>query len=392
MIGLTGGIGSGKSTVAKLFAERGALVIDADALAREVVERGSQGLAAVRERFGADVVREDGSLDRAALGAVVFADPAARRDLEAITHPLIRARTQEIIAAAPVGTIVVHDIPLLVEIGAGPQYHLVVAVDVDVEERVRRLAAFRGLAAEDARARIAHQATREARLAVADAVVDNNGDPGALAAQVEALWQRFVAFEANVRAGIPADLPTPVHLLAGRVTGSGAEARRLLARIAYRLGPLLGVEATYDHVGPTAVPGLTAPALIHLLIGVPDTAPAQVDDLRAALGRLGHPEGADGVFLSCDPGRPVRIRLCQEGSAEWRDQLFCRDWLVAEPSAREAAATAHRAAAETSSSWEAYESKVAGWWQRVRPTAEAWASQRGWRPQGTSAADVLAGA
>ena len=190
-IGLTGGIGSGKSTVSALLAARGAVVIDADRIAREVVEPGTPGLAAVVEAFGEQVLRTDGSLDRPALAGVVFADPDARKKLDGIVHPLVRARAVELAAQAPEGAVVVNDVPLLVETGQAGSYDLVLVVRADPEVRVRRLVQ-RGLTEEDARARIAAQATDEQRRAVADVVLDNDGPEEELAAQVDRFWTERV--------------------------------------------------------------------------------------------------------------------------------------------------------------------------------------------------------
>jgi dephospho-CoA kinase len=191
-IGLTGGIGSGKSTVSRLLAERGAVVVDADAIAREVVQPGTPGLAAVVDAFGPEVVTADGSLDRPALAAVVFADPGARRRLDAIVHPLVRARATEVEAAASSDAVVVHDVPLLVETGQAAAYDLVLVVEADRQTRVERLVR-RGLTAEDAHARMAAQATDEQRRAVADVVLDNGGTPDELATQVDRFWTERVA-------------------------------------------------------------------------------------------------------------------------------------------------------------------------------------------------------
>ncbi len=191
-IGLTGGIGSGKSTVSGLLAARGAVVVDADRIAREVVEPGTPGLATVVEAFGDAVLAPDGWLDRPALAAIVFADPEARRRLDAIVHPLVRARGRELEAAAPPGSVVVHDVPLLVETGQASSFDLVLVVLADVETRVARLVQ-RGLTAEDARARIAVQATDEQRRAIGDVVLDNSGTEEELAAQVDRFWGERVA-------------------------------------------------------------------------------------------------------------------------------------------------------------------------------------------------------
>jgi dephospho-CoA kinase len=191
-IGLTGGIGSGKSTVSALLAARGAVVIDADRLAREVVEPGTPGLTAVVEAFGDGVLTADGSLDRRALAAVVFRDPEALRRLDGIVHPLVRVRATELAAAAPADAVVVNDVPLLVESGQAGAYDLVLVVETAPELRVERLVG-RGLTEDDARARIATQASDEQRRAVADVLLDNSGTPEELTAQVDRFWAEHVA-------------------------------------------------------------------------------------------------------------------------------------------------------------------------------------------------------
>lgn len=191
-IGLTGGIGSGKSTVAELLRARGALVIDADRLAREVVEPGTPGLAAVVARFGRGVLGADGSLDRAALGRIVFADGDARRDLEAIVHPAVRSRAAELSALAGPEDVVVHMIPLLVETGQQGAFDLVVVVDVDPDTQLARIRDRDGLDESQARARVQAQASRAERLAAADVVVDNTGSLADLAVQVAGLWRDHV--------------------------------------------------------------------------------------------------------------------------------------------------------------------------------------------------------
>jgi dephospho-CoA kinase len=190
-IGLTGGIGSGKSTVSALLAERGAVVVDADLIAREVVEAGTPGLASVVEAFGEEVLTADGALNRPALAAVVFSDPEARARLDAIVHPLVRRRAAELVGALADDAVVVNDVPLLVETGQAGSYDLVLVVEAYVETRVARLVQ-RGLTADDARARIAAQATDEQRRAVADVVLDNSGTPEQLAEQVDRFWAERV--------------------------------------------------------------------------------------------------------------------------------------------------------------------------------------------------------
>lgn len=191
-IGLTGGIGSGKSTVARLLAERGARVVDADALAREVVAPGTPGLAAVVAAFGDGVLTAEGALDRPALAAVVFGDPGARATLDGIVHPRVRARAVELIGAMPPDAVVVQDIPLLVETGQAGSFDLVVVVEADPGTRVARLVQ-RGLSEDDARARIAAQATDEERRAVADVVLDNSGTLAGLETEVDRFWREHVA-------------------------------------------------------------------------------------------------------------------------------------------------------------------------------------------------------
>ncbi|MET0822030.1 MAG: dephospho-CoA kinase [Aeromicrobium sp.] len=187
-VGLTGGIGSGKSTVSALLADHGAIVIDYDRLAREIVEPGGAALLAIAERFGEGVIAADGALDRPALGAIVFGDAEALADLNGITHPAIRdlaaARERE----AGADAIVVHDNPLLVEMGAAAQCDVVVVVDVPVDVQVERLTTLRGMTPDDARARIAAQATRQQRTGVADLVIDNTGPESELAVIVGGIW------------------------------------------------------------------------------------------------------------------------------------------------------------------------------------------------------------
>ena len=201
-IGLTGGIGSGKSTVAARLAELGAVLIDSDRLAREVVEVGSPGLARVVERFGTEVLTPDGSLDRPRLGRLVFSDPAALADLNAIVHPLVRARSEALTAEAAAGgaAAVVHDVPLLVENKLAAGYDTVIVVEAPLSLRLQRLAG-RGLDEETARARIAAQAGDEERRAVADIVLDNSGSVAELTAQVDAAWAGLVGGSAGGSAG-----------------------------------------------------------------------------------------------------------------------------------------------------------------------------------------------
>jgi len=187
-IGLTGGIASGKSTVSERLAALGAVVIDSDRLAREVVAPGTAGLAQVLEAFGPGILTPDGDLDRSRLAERVFHDQAARRRLEAIVHPLVQARAAEIEQAAPAGSVIVHDIPLLVESGQQDRFDRVVVVDVEEAVQLYRLRELRGLSKEAAQARVAAQASRQDRLATANHVLVNNGTPEDLVAAVDRLW------------------------------------------------------------------------------------------------------------------------------------------------------------------------------------------------------------
>ena len=192
-LGLTGGIGSGKSTVSRMLAERGAPVVDADLVAREVVAPGTPGLAALVAALGPEVLQADGSLDRERVASLVFGDPERLKQLNAVVHPLVGARMAELeqAAVAAGAAVVVHDVPLLAENGLAPLYDEVVVVDCPVDVAVARLVELRGMTENDARARVAAQATREQRLAVATHVVDNSGSREQLEEQVRALWERL---------------------------------------------------------------------------------------------------------------------------------------------------------------------------------------------------------
>ncbi|NGO14779.1 dephospho-CoA kinase [Streptomyces sp. HC44] len=191
-VGLTGGIGAGKSEVSRLLVECGAVLIDADKIAREVVEPGTPGLAAVVDAFGEDVLAPDGSLDRPKLGSIVFADPEKLAVLNSIVHPLVGARSRELEAAASQDAVIVHDVPLLAENGLAPLYDVVVVVDAGPETQLDRLVRLRGMTEDDARARMAAQATREKRLETADIVIDNDVPLEALERRVREVWADLV--------------------------------------------------------------------------------------------------------------------------------------------------------------------------------------------------------
>lgn len=341
-VGLTGGIGAGKSTVARRLVELGATLVDSDVLARQAVAAGSDGLAAVVEEFGPQVLGPDGEMDRPAVGKIVFGDPDALARLNGIVHPRVRELSDRMIADAPADAIVVQDVPLLVEGGMAPSFPLVVVVGVDAEQRVRRLVDARGMAEQDARARIAAQADDEQRRAVADVWLDNSGTERDTRGRVDALWeQRLVPFEANLRAGrVEPDGP-PV--LVGPDPTWPDEARRIGARVAAAAGERgRGVE----HVGPTSVPGLAATDVLELQLGV--DSPDDADALAGALAAAGFPRrsGSGGPAAgdpapgdparhgSADPGRRVDLHVRVRSGPAWRSALDVRDWLRADPDAR----------------------------------------------------------
>lgn len=248
-IGLTGGIGAGKSALSSTFERCGAVIVDGDVIAREVVRPGTEGLAALVEAFGDDILLPDGSLDRPALAAKAFRDDQARQTLNGIVHPLVGKRRAEIIASVPEDSVVVEDIPLLVESGMAPLFPLVVIVYADVEVRLRRLVDQRGMAEDDARARIAAQASDEQRRAVADIWLDNSGTPEDLVQRAQQVWdRRIVPFAHNLSTRQIA--PAPVQLAPPDPTWPD-QAQRILNRLRTTCGHRA---LRVDHIGSTAVP------------------------------------------------------------------------------------------------------------------------------------------
>lgn len=399
-VGVTGGIGSGKSTVSRRLAELGAHVVDADVVAREVVEPGEPALGRIRQRFGDGVVRGDGSLDRGALAAIVFPDPVALDALNAITGPAIADRVAQQRASAPAGAVSVYDMPLLVERGLWVHEHLSIVVEADVETRVRRLVEQRGLAEEDVRHRIAAQATDAQRRAAADVVLDNSGSPDDLVRAVDALWRtRLEPYAANLASGTRSRRPDrAADCVVDPRPDWEARAERVVARLAAVLAPT-GAATEVSHVGSTSVPGLLAKDVIDVQVGVRRLADADRDDVHAAFADAGyvfthgnhsdtpHPEGADPDdwakrFLGgCDPGNHVHVHVREHGSAGWRFALLFRDWLTHEPVERDAyAAEKRRLLAEHQSTSDyvvAKEPWFEGAWQR----ATDWAERTGWRPR-----------
>ncbi|WP_317442754.1 dephospho-CoA kinase [Streptomyces collinus] len=212
-VGLTGGIGAGKSEVSRLLVEHGAVLIDADRIAREVVAPGTPGLTAVVEAFGPDILTPDGSLDRPKLGSIVFADPQQLATLNAIVHPLVGTRSRELEDTAADDAVVIHDVPLLTENGLAPLYDLVIVVDTSPETQLDRLVRRRGMTEHDARARMAAQATREQRREIADIVIDNDVPLDTLRKRVAEVWDHLArrAQEPRPAPGEtgPADSPGP---------------------------------------------------------------------------------------------------------------------------------------------------------------------------------------
>jgi dephospho-CoA kinase len=382
-VGLTGGIGSGKSSVAERLAALGAVVIDADLVAREVVEPGSPGLAAVAEAFGPQVLQPDGSLDRAGLGRVIFEDDRARLRLNAILHPRIEARTAELVGAVPPDAVLVHDIPLLVEYHLGSGYHLVLVVHAPAEERVRRLVDDRGMAEVEAWQRVHAQAGDDDRRAAADVWLENSGTREGLLADVDRLWNdRLVPFAANVRDGRVAPRPSLVTVTDDDPTWP-AQAARLVARVAATAGDHgRGVA----HIGSTAVPGLPAKDVVdlQLLVDDLDDADALAEDLSAG----GFPrmpgewwdDDSDGgwaakrMHCAADPGRAVNLHVRVATSPAARASLLFRDWLRANDGERDAYAAVKQQAQGVGI--EEYMAAKDPWIRAALIRAEAWAAER----------------
>ncbi|BBH67018.1 dephospho-CoA kinase [Actinoplanes sp. OR16] len=388
-VGLTGGIGAGKSAVAKRLAERGAVIIDADLLAREVVEPGTDGLAEIVAAFGSGVLTAEGALDRPALGAKVFGDETARRTLEGIIHPRVRARTAQLTREAAADAIVVNDVPLLVEAGLYPSYHLVIVVLADRDLRIQRLTELRGMTAAEAAARISAQTDDERRRAAADVIITNDAGLDDLHARVDELWRdRLTEFERNLRAGraavrhevriSPPDPEWPVR------------AERLIARIRHGLG----ADADVRHIGSTSVPGLPAKDIIDLMLSVRTL--AEADALAGRLAGIGFPrrsgewfDNARGVpgltwpkrFHGCaDPGYEVNLHVRVTGSPGWRFALLMRDHLRAVPAARDAYAAAKSKWAAHFPDRIGYAEAKEPWFDAEARAADDWAEEIGWQP------------
>ena len=394
-VGLTGGIGAGKSAVATRLADHGAVIIDADRLARDVVAGGTDGLAEVVAAFGREMLTADGSLDRPELGARVFADPAARSRLEAIVHPRVRRRTAELTAAAPADAIVVNDVPLLVETGLAATYHLVVVVSAAERIRVERLTRDRGMTVDAARSRIRAQADDARRAAAADVLLNNDGSRDDLAAAVDRLWHdRLMPYEANLRAGRAAPRP-PRAVLAEPDPTWPVQYERIAARLRHALG----ADRRVDHVGSTSVPGLPAKDVIDVQLTVDSLDDA--DRCAPALAAAGFPQlpgewwdspkpGQDGASTdarwpkrlhgNADPGRAVNLHVRVGGSPGWRYALAFRDHLRADERERADYLAVKRQVAAAGPTTQDYAAAKEPWFDQAWPRLRQWIEETGWQP------------
>lgn len=397
-IGLSGGIGAGKSTVSATFAECGGIVLDGDVIAREVVEPGTVGLGKLVDAFGRDILHLDGTLNRPALATLAFGDSRHLATMNGIVHPLIAHRRSELIAAAATDAVVIEDIPLLVESQMAAMFPLVVIVHADEDVRVKRLIEHRGFAEADARARIAAQATEVQRAAAADVWLDNAGSAAELKVKALDLWHhRIQPFAQNLAQRRAAQSAPEVvdYDLSWQV-----QASRVLAR----LNTACGHHAVrFDHIGSTAVPGMAGRDVIDVQITVDSLATA--DKLGEALLAAGYPRiahvTADGEHLdgrstvaefdhssnpaywqkrlhaSADPGRPTNVHIRVAG---WPNQQFAVlfvDWLTANPAAQADYRAVKRNAALTG----AYAQTKEPWFLDAYRRAWAWADATGWRPR-----------
>ncbi|SPM42979.1 dephospho-CoA kinase domain fusion protein [Mycobacterium numidiamassiliense] len=401
-IGLTGGIGAGKSALSATFAQCGGVIVDGDVISREVVQPGTEGLKSLVAAFGEDILQPDGSLDRPALAAKAFADDEARQKLNGIVHPLVGKRREEIIAAVPADSVVVEDIPLLVESGMAPMFPLVVVVHADVEVRLRRLVEQRGMSEDDARARIAAQADDDQRLAVADIWLDNSGSQEELVERARDVWNhRIVPFAHNLAQQCV--VRAPAHVVPADPTWPD-QARRIVAR----LNTSCGHKALrVDHIGSTAVPEFDAKDVIDIQITVESLAVA--DELADALLSAGYPrishisqdeaksdarstvsdyDHSDDPALwrkrihgSADPGRPTNVHIRVAGWPNQQFALLFVDWLAANPQERAGyLAVKGEAEKSTDGATSDYAEAKEPWFADAYRRAWEWADFTGWRP------------
>ncbi|ABM14150.1 MULTISPECIES: dephospho-CoA kinase [Mycolicibacterium] len=399
-IGLTGGIGAGKSTVSATFSDLGGIVIDGDVIAREVVEPGTPGLASLVDAFGEAILLPDGALNRPALAAIAFSDEEKRATLNGIVHPLVAHRRSELIDAADEEAVIVEDIPLLVESQMAPMFPLVVIVHADEEVRVKRLIEYRHFTEEDARARIAAQAGEEQRRAVADVWLDNSGSAGELVEKARALWhERIQPFARNLEAGTPAK--SEARLVPSDPSWP-AQAQRILARLRTACGHRA---SRIDHIGSTAVPGLDAKDVIDVQVTVaslevadgladallgagyvrtPVTTDISKPDPRSTVAEFDH-EGGDGwlkrLYCSADPGRPTNVHVRVDGRPGQQFALLFVAWLNANPAVRaEYLDVKRRVAAQEHAMTGAYAEAKEPWFLDAYRRAWEWADTTGWRP------------
>lgn len=405
-IGLSGGIGAGKSTVSSTFSDLGGIVVDGDVISREVVEPGTEGLAKLVDAFGAQILSDDGSLNRPALASIAFSDDEKRQTLNGIVHPLVAERRSELIASAvkdQKNPVIVEDIPLLVESGMAPMFPLVVIVNADEDLRVKRLIEHRGFSEQDARARIAAQATKEQRRAVADVWLDNSGSTGELVEQARALWhQRVLPFAHNLDDGEPAR-SRPV--LVPHDPTWPDQARRIAARLKTAGGHRA---VRIDHIGSTAVPGMDAKDVIDVQVTVasldaadelaealttagylrmPITADESKPDARSTVPKFDHANSESlwhkRLHCSADPGRPTNVHVRVDGWPNQQFALLFVDWLTANPDAREPYLAVKRKA-EHSAGLDGhiadYVAAKEPWFSDAYHQAWDWADATGWRP------------
>jgi dephospho-CoA kinase len=382
-IGLTGGIGAGKSTVSRAFADCGAVIVDGDVISREVVEPGTEGLAALVDHFGDEILHADGALNRPALAAKAFVDEQQRAKLNAIVHPLVAKRRAEIVAAVAHDEVVVEDIPLLVESQMAPLFPLVVVVHADESVRFRRLVEQRGMDEADARARIAAQAGEEQRRRVADVWLDNSGSEGQLVAQARELWSgRILPFAHNL--ALRAPTPDPAGLVPADPRWPD-QAARIRARHATHCGHRA---LRIDHIGSTAITGMDARDIIDLQVTV--AAIQTADELAEDLLRAGYPR-VDSItadrrhddsnamsdkrfHASADPGRPTHVHIRVDGDPNQRFALLFVDWLQANAAVRADYLAVKRRA-------DADQTAVMRWLGDAYPRASAWAEGTDWSPR-----------
>jgi dephospho-CoA kinase len=381
-IGLTGGIGAGKSTVSAAFNDCGGIIVDGDVIAREVVEPGTEGLAALVDAFGHDILLADGALDRPALAAKAFVDEEQRTKLNGIVHPLVARRREEILAAVSADAVVVEDIPLLVETGMAPMFPLVVVVHADEDTRVERLIK-RGMAEADARARIAAQAPEEQRRAIADVLLDNSGSPGELVERARDLWYgRVLPLAHNIRT--QETVPTPAALVPYDPKWAD-DAERIINRIKMACGARA---LRVDHIGSTAVAGMDAKDVIDMQVTVESLDVA--DELADVLRGAGYPriagitsdvphEGDPSLWRkrfhgAADPGRVANVHVRVDGWPNQRFALLFVDWLTANPGVREEYLVAKRRAL----SEQDYADAKEPWFLDAYWRATAWADATAW--------------